>query len=445
MKISVSLRRCAVSASLLFTPFGVTAAALSSQLLVEQVLSANAALQADQSQISAARYRASYAGDFDDPLLSYAIAPQSIGSEIGTRHIVQLSQMVPTRGKLKDRAALAGSAVALAESNLADRRARLRAEARIAWTEWWYLHRALQLNAANQRVLQQMIPVTEAQYGAGNGLQQDVLQAQTRSERIRLEAIRLRQQRRRLQAHINALRGDVPLAKVGVPADLPAWKKLPDSSLLNQRLIAADPRFQQLAARAQAADAKQTLARKATTPDLRVSLGYIGTLDPDEKRLQLGLAVSLPLNRGRLRAAADAAAAERSGIAQEVADAEARIAAELSQALISAEEATEASLIYRQSLIPKARQTLTAAQADYESTSGEFGNVITAETQLLDLQLELARTRADWRIAVAMVERITNAGLWDVAEAPDLAAPHMAASLTAVGASSAAVGTESKQ
>jgi outer membrane protein TolC len=426
-------------------PCGVVAQTLSSQLLVEQVLSANAALHADQSQISAARHRSSYAGDLDDPVLSYSIAPQSIGDSIGTRQIVQLSQTVPTRGKLKDRAALGASVVALAESDLADRRARLVVEARVAWTEWWYLHRALQLNAANQRVLQQLIPVAESQYGAGNGLQQDVLQAQTRSERVRLEAIRLLQQRRRLQAHINRLRGDIPQAEVGAPAALPAWKKLPDSSFVNQQLIAADPRFQQLAAHSQEAYAKLALAKKATTPDLRFSLGYIGTLDPDEKRLQLGVAFSLPLNRGRLRAAADAAIAERKHIAHQVADAKAQIGAELSQALLSAEEATEASFIYRQSLIPKARQTLAAAQADYESTAGEFSNVITAETQLLELQLELARTRADWRIAVAMVERITQAGLWDVAEISDLATAQKTGSWAAVGATSEAIPMESQQ
>lgn len=422
MTIPISFQRFALSAFVLIAPFGVLAQTLSSQLFVEQVLAANAALRADQSSISAARYRASYAGDFDDPQLSYAIAPQTIGGDIGTRHIVQLSQVVPTRGKLKDRAALAESAVELAESKLTDRRARLVAEARIAWTEWWYLHRALQLNAANQRVIQQLIPVAEAEYGAGNGLQQDVLQAQTRSERIRLEAVRLRQQRRRLQAHINALRGEVPNAAVNAPADLPTWKKLPDSVLLKKGLIEADPRLQQLTARSLAAAAQQRLAKKASAPDISVNLGYLGTLDPDEKRLQLGLSISLPLNRGRLRAAADAASAEQYRIAQEIDDAESRIAAELTQALVSAEEATEALLIYRQSLIPKAQQTLAAAQADYKSTAGEFSNIIAAETLLLDLQLELARTRADWNIAVAKVERITNAGLWDNAEAANLSA-----------------------
>lgn len=418
MKISISMQRFVLSALGLIAPISVLAQTLSSHLLVEQVLSANASLRADQSSILAARSRASYAGDFDDPQLTYAIAPQSIGGDIGTRHIVQLSQVVPTIGKLKDRAALADSAVDMAESNLADRRARLVAEARIAWTEWWYIHRALQLNTANQRVIQQLIPVVEAQYGAGNGLQQDVLLAQARSDRIRLQAARLDQQRRRLQAHINALRGDSPQAVVKAPADLPAWRKLPDVASLEKSLIEADPRLQQLGARSLAAAAQQRLANKASTPDISVNLGYLGTLDPEEKRWQLGLSISLPLNRGRLRAAADAALAERYRIAQEIDDAESRIAAELAQALVSAEEATEALHIYRESLIPNAQRTLVAAQADYKSTAGEFSHVIAAETLLLELQQELARTRADWAIAVAKVERITNAGLWDITDTP---------------------------
>lgn len=390
---------------------------LSSVELVEQVLASNTSLAARDAQREAADQRSLYAGTLDDPRLSYAIAPQTIGSELGSRHIIQLNQALPWPGKLSLREQLAREQTAIADTQLSTQREALIAEARVLWSQWWYVHRALQLNAATQSVVRRLIPVAEAQYSAGSGLQQDVLSAQTRAERVRLQRLRLQQQQRRLQAAINALRGQSPQQPLASPADLPPWQELPSTDELLERLAATDPRLQTLSAREQAANTRTALAEREFYPDLTAGIAYVGTLDPDEKRLQLSLAINVPLNQSRRQAEVDAAHAEALRFNYERTDLLARLQAELSQALTSAQEATEASVLYRQSLIPRAQQTLRAAQAEYESGRGDFANIVAAETQLLELQLELARTRADWRIAVAMLDQLTGGAVW-----PDLTA-----------------------
>ena len=62
--------------------------------------------------------------------------------------------------------------------------------------------------------------------------------------------------------------------------------------------------------------------------------------------------------------------------------------------------------------VRSARAPLRAAQADYESGRGDFANIVVAETQLLELQLELARTRADQGVALAIIDRLTDGAVW---------------------------------
>jgi len=385
---------------------------LSSAVLVEQVLAANASLSARAAEREAAHQRSLYASALDDPRLSYGIAPETVGSALGSRHILEFSQALPWPGKRSLRQRLADDATAIADTRVTTQRKTLIAQARTLWAEWWYVHRAMQLNVATEAVVERLIPVTEAQYGSGSGLQQDVLVAQTRKQRVRLQALRLNQQRRRLQAAINALRGRHPSETVPKPAAISAVSALPPEETLRQQLAVADPRLQTLSARQQAANTQTALAKRELYPDMNLGMGYVGTLDPDEKRLQLKLSFNLPLNRAKRKAEVRASRAEELRFEQERLDLLARLEGELSQAIASVNEANAAAALYRNSLVPRARQTLRAAQADYESGRGDFANIVVAETQLLELQLELARTRADQGVALAIIDRLTDGAVW---------------------------------
>ena len=421
---------CCLQSLLLACAFASSAAAdvgaertLSAADLVARVIAGNPSLQASTARVTALQAEIERAGALDDPIVSYAIAPRTVGSRIGDRHIVQASQALPWPGKRQLRAELAGSAADEAAADVETRRRTLVAQARRAWAQWWYVERALEVNADDGRLLSDLIPVAQMQYAAGIGGQQDVLQVRTRSLDNQRQRIALQQQLRRVLALIEALQGEVDTGAAGSdaamarPGPLPRLCVLPEAGALAAAMFTRYPELERYTSSRRGADTALELARLEFLPDLRFLGSYVGTLDPDEKRLQLGIGINLPLQRGRRRAAVDAAEAMRLQLAAEQRDLMARLQGELQQRLADAREMEQVAQLYDQQLLALADQNLDAARADYRNGRGDFANVIAASQQRLQFQLASARARADLLIARAELSRLTGTG-WAQGEQP---------------------------
>ena len=77
-------------------------------------------------------------------------------------------------------------------------------------------------------------------------------------------------------------------------------------------------------------------------------------------------------------------------------------------------EAQSSVALFRDQLVPLSAEYLEAAIADYQSGSGAFLNVITAEQRALSTELALARARADYARRLAELERWVG-GAFDAA------------------------------
>ena len=92
-------------------------------------------------------------------------------------------------------------------------------------------------------------------------------------------------------------------------------------------------------------------------------------------------------------------------LGSELEDRRAQLLSELEQAHAAVEEAAHEIRLYETELIPRTRENLSAARAEYGSGGGAFLDVITAEQQKLRAELELERARADYFAARAELER----------------------------------------
>ena len=151
---------------------------LAPQALVTAVVAQSHQLLALDAAVEAARFRVEPASARPDPMLSYTLWPNSIGSNIGTRQGSQLSQSFRWPGKRELKDTMADQHASMAFEGREAARLRVIAAAKSAFSEWHYLHRALEINASNQALLLELIRVAETRYAAGQGLQQDVLQAE---------------------------------------------------------------------------------------------------------------------------------------------------------------------------------------------------------------------------------------------------------------------------
>lgn len=392
-------------------PAGPARAKLKVDDLVRRVLRENPGITAMRAAAEAAHARVESAGALDDPMLSYAAAPRTAGGpRQGLNQNVQISQKIPWPGTLRLRTRAAAANATSSDADIEDIRLRLAARARAVYAQWFYVHRALRINAENRVLLKRLHAVAEASYASGQSPQQDVLQAQVEQVRLRNQALELKRLQRTVQARINVLQNRAPDTPVAAPEDLPQVRALPGYASLRDTALSRYPKLQSLDARIDASQDRLALARKNRYPQFNLMAGYNSLWDAPVKRLVVGVSINIPFGANHSGEISAAQAHVRQAQAALI-DVRSRLLGDLEQAYATAEQARTSIQLYREQLLPLARLNLQAAEADYSNGSGDFLKLITAERQYLAVKLELARTRADFYTQWASLDYRTGGAL----------------------------------
>lgn len=409
---------------------GDSADRLNPDKLVEQVLSANAGLAAMRSAVDAAEARIEPAGALPDPRLRVTTAPRTFdgfttpaGEDRGISGIVELSQEVPWPGTLGLRADAARREAAAAGDSVEALRLRLEARTLEHYAQWAYVHRALEINAANQDLVDELRRIAENRYAAGLASQQDVLQAEVELQRLKKQALVFARLEDAVCARLNALLNRDADRRLPPPAGLPAPRALPDYAALRDAALRRHPELARMDELLAANRAREGLAEKAFYPDLNLIVRNNDYRPASETRSEFGLSINLPLDRSKRRAALDAARADSMRLRYERQDTRARLLADLRQASTNARKAAETIALYETELIPRTLENLSAARSEYGAGGGAFLDVITAEQLKLEAELELESARADYFAALAELKRWTGGELPRIDAAPASADP----------------------
>jgi outer membrane protein, heavy metal efflux system len=391
---------------------------LSEKQLVEWVLERNPGLEELQAAVTEAASRVLPASSLDDPLLSFAFAPETIngfrradGTTRGFNQRIELTQSIPWPGTLALREEQARSEVTAYDQILSDRRLQIIAAIKSGFAEWYYVHRALRINLENQALLLELRHVAEAQYAAGRASQQDALQADVEHAILQDQALALERERRSIQAQLNALINRAPHETLPPPDNLPPPSTLPASRDLQLIALTSHPVLKRIEANLNANEAAIGLAEKRYYPDFKLLAGYNSLWDESDKRLLFGASINLPLDRDKRNASLDAAKAAKMKTRWRLIDRRNQLLADQERSYAEILESIDVINLYSNRLVPLADENLSAAEADYRAGTGNFLNVITAEKQKLTTELRLQRAYANYLRRYAELERWTGGSL----------------------------------
>jgi len=389
--------------------------------LVTAVIERNEGLTARQLQAKARQELVTSAGALDDPRLSYAIAPSSIGDDIPSdfgnalrvRQVFQISQSIPWPGPLDLRTEEAAAQAEVVGYSYDTLLLDLVSQSRMLWAELWYAKQALATNTTHQQLVSDLENIVSTQYANGLGLQQDVLGTQTALVRLTHQQRVLEQEQRRIQARINGLLNQPANTNLGTPGEQLPEQEIPDFTQLRDWMLAEQPELLALEAQATAANTRVALAEKEDYPDLQFNVGYNELLNASPLRLQVGVSINIPLDLGGKRTSRKSAARyEYSSLLSDIAQMKSRLEADLEQQLSHHDELTHNITLFETDLIPKAQQTFRAASANYEGGGGNFATLVEAQQQLLDLNLHLVRMRAEKMMTTIEIDRLSGGQLW---------------------------------
>jgi cobalt-zinc-cadmium efflux system outer membrane protein len=273
-----------------------------------------------------------------------------------------------------------------------------------------YLQQTLGILRQNEIVLDQLIQDATAHYQVGQGMQQDVLEAQVNRTKIVREITMHHQQMGQIQAHLKGLLNRDQQSPDLVTEDLTETPLKAASDELLGLVKKNNPQIQVDASAIQKQDAQVASAKREGKPDFEVGYMYQNTDRKYRDYYMLAFDVRFPRKK---RVNAEIAEAQEKLIASRQ-TLDSHLAQQLSQVqelYVQASSDEEQLKEYRDGLVPQSDATYRATLSAYASNKDQLTHVLSYFTDLLNLKLEYAQILLDHEAALAHLESLTGATL----------------------------------
>ena len=379
---------------------------------------------ANNSQISAANHRWQAAKDvprqvttLPDPTVTY----QNLGvgspkpfAGYTTSDFAYVgfgaSQQLPYPGKLRLRGEVAERDAEVKGAELDATRTTVADAVKTDYIQLAYLQKTRGILLENQHVMDQLIEDATAHYRVGQGLEEDVLQAQVERTKIVREITMRQEQMGEIGAHLKGLLHRDQDSLDIVAADLVESPPPPPSAELLQMARSRNPLAQVDARSVSKQSATLASAKREGKPDFDLAYMYQNADPKYSDFYMLTLNVSLPRRR---RVHAEVAEAAET-LAQSKSTMDADLQQQLAEAMrqyVTASSDSELLKEYREGLIPQSEAAYRATLNAYADNRDQFTHVLLDFVNVLGLELDEAQVLAERETALAHLETLTGAAL----------------------------------
>jgi len=382
------------------------------------VLANNPAIKEAENRWRAAVQRVRQANAWDDPRIAgdsrvrrfVDVPPNAFMDQSLT-----VEQLIPITGKnlLRGRAA-AAEALSIFEEV---RRAELDviAKARTSFFRLANAYEQLEINSKNLVSLRQIADISRSKYETGVESAANALVAETDYSKL-LETRRdLERNLSDAQSQLNALMNHDAFAPLGTPSAANINEANLSLSRLRAITLAQRPEVQMAQAKIDSEKSKLQLARRAWIPDpaLMVKGQRYNDTSQAVSELDAGVSFTVPWVNPSKYSAGVREARENVGAAEQGLDREQKEALRLLRdQLEKIETAHHHVELFRDKLVPQARQAFEATRLSYESGKASFLDWISAQRNLRDIEATAREHLADYQIAVAELEAVTGTELY---------------------------------
>lgn len=394
--------------------------------LYRQVEKGSPRLAGARAGARAASFRVAPVRTLPDPQLQLGLMNRNLPGlglqdPLGMNQI-QVMQMIPFPGKLSAAGRSAQASADASQARADDLGWELRSQAAMAFYEIFATERAIVVAQETQRLLRDIAATAQQMYSVGDGRQPDVLRAQVEIDRMAEEILRMQAMREARVARLNALLDRAPGTEVGeallpaFPAELPGLDSLVSLALAHRPMLKAGQDD------IRAADEAHTLARREIWPDLALGVIYGQRPMPDgstERMASFMLGFNLPVFAGsRQFAMRRETQAMREMARADLAAMEADTRGRAGVAYADLRQARRLRELYRATLLPQARATVTSSLMAYQEGDVNLMTLLDAQMTVNRYRQELYRLDAAEGRSWAELEMLTGTALFDPDRAP---------------------------
>ena len=378
----------------------------------------NPALRRLTQQWEAARSKIGYVDGLPDPKLAANFFVSPIETAAGAQRAnLSVSQMIPWLERLDAKQQQACFEAMALQQQVAAEQLRIVADLRELWYRLYFLERQIEISAANQLLIKDLIDVANARVATGKAAQGDVLAGTLEYSRVEEQLVTLKQQRESTVAALNRVVGRPADTPVSVPSEIGV--PLPDSdhSQLRDLAFQYQPLIQSARIRTQATRWGVEVARLQRRPDIGVSASWFeidsnrprpNIVDVGQDAWSLGASITIPLWDKKYNAIENEARWLHAAAHASVTGLQQQFDAKLLDLWQQAVAANETATLYQDTIVPQARDTLEADQQAYSTGTVEFDRVIRDVRAVLTLQIGYHRAVAQLATALARIEQATG-------------------------------------
>jgi outer membrane protein TolC len=335
---------------------------------------------------------------------SVPMVPNNMADQMAT-----LEQEVPVSGKNLSRSRAATAEARAAFEDLRRMELDLIMRARSAYARLANGYAQLEVNRRNTELLNQFVEISRSRYEAGVATQADVLLAQTEAAKLLEMRADIERQISAEQSALNVLMNRPAQAPLGHPSELAFTQTALPLESLQASAIALRPELRRAQNRIDAATFRLQLANRQWFPDPALNLKAQRYNSAAQAVSEVDVGISIPIpwlnwkkyNGGVVEARKSVEDAERESGAARI-ETLGLVRDQLKKIQTSADQYK----LYRDNILPLARQTVDATRAAYEASTGGFLDLITARRTLQDAESAALNRLAEYETQMAELDAI---------------------------------------
>jgi outer membrane protein, heavy metal efflux system len=384
---------------------------------VTAALENNPAIKTARAKWESARQRIPQAAAWDDPKLTVSSLLGrfvDISRNGFADQMVTVEQMIPLTGKNRSKERIAAAEAVASFEDFRRQQLDVISKTKASYVRLANIYLLLDLNDQEEAALSQTLDASKAKFEVGTQSQADYLTADVERQKI-IEARRdLEQKLSDEQTKLKVLMNRDPFSPLGRPVLSETLPQDLSPERLRRLTLENRPEVRQAQSMVIGASAKVELAKREWIPDPSVSLQaqHYNAGRQAISEINAGVSIDLPwFNRkkyhaGELEAQSDLLAAQQS-----LEGAQTEAIGMLRDQLQKIETLHHHLELYRDQLLPRARQTVSSYQADYETDKATLIQVLTSENNLRELETMYNQDQADYRVAIAELESLVGTDL----------------------------------
>ena len=385
--------------------------------VTSMALANNPAIQQALRKWGAAKARVTQEGAWDDLRISGSsrvarfvdVAPNAFADQL-----VSVEQIIPLTGKNLLRARVAAADAVAAFEQARREQLDVLAKTRASYFRLLNANAQLELNRKNLTSLRQIAEVSRSRYEVGKANAAEPLAGEVEASKLLEFEQDILRNISAEQSQLNVLMNRDAFAPLGQPEETKIKSTVPSMEEARALALANRPEIKIARARIDMEKSRLDLARRNWIPDpaIKVEAQRYNDSRQAASELDTGVSFTVPwVNPGKYSAAVREAKENLASAEHGLDQTNAETVGLLRNALERVHTAKHHVDLFREKLVPQARQAFEANQFAYETGTASFLEWITAQRNLRDLEAMGQQHLADYYAALAELEAVVGVDL----------------------------------